>query len=398
MIPHYTDDHALVFCADVLEFLREWPADSVDLCLTDPPYLGVIDVDWDNAWPTPEAFLSWLAEVADEIQRILRPAGSLYLFASVEMAARVEVEVIRQRFNVLNRIRWHKLSADGQGERNNRMRKEDLTSFWPLSEEVLFAEQRYSAGADREAILAVDAVRAEVFRPLIDYFQRARRESGLTSEQIREHMFERTGARWMFDRHTFSDSQWHLPTREQYEAAQELFNNLDRDYAGLDREYQGLYRDYEELRAEYEQRRRPFRVTKHDQWRDVWSFSPLEPYRGKHPCEKPPAMAEHIVRVSGRPGGVLLDPFAGSGAFLAAGKAAGMTAIGCDASEKWCDHAAAKLRATEAESQPIAAKRWEPGQRPSQRQLFGRQTKGAPASKDGGNPEPLSPPQERSKG
>jgi len=166
MIPHYTDDHALVFCADVLEFLREWPADSVDLCLTDPPYLGVIDVDWDNAWPTPEAFLSWLAEVADEIQRILRPAGSLYLFASVEMAARVEVEVIRQRFNVLNRIRWHKLSADGQGERNNRMRKEDLTSFWPLSEEVLFAEQRYSAGADREAVGArKPAVATPAVRP-----------------------------------------------------------------------------------------------------------------------------------------------------------------------------------------------------------------------------------------
>ena len=42
---------------------------------------------------------------------------------------------------------------------------------------------------------------------------------------------------------------------------------------------------------------------------DVWEFPPVQYYPGKHPCEKPAAMMEHIIRSSSRPGDVVADFF-----------------------------------------------------------------------------------------
>ncbi len=51
--------------------------------------------------------LNGLASCANEWQRILKPNGSLYCFASPKMSAKVEVE-IGKYFNILNRITWAK--------------------------------------------------------------------------------------------------------------------------------------------------------------------------------------------------------------------------------------------------------------------------------------------------
>src|SRR5690606_40947834 len=67
------------------------PTDSVDLILTDPPYYRVKGAAWERQCDTPSAYLEWLDTVAEEWQRVLKPNGSLYVFASPRMAARVEV-------------------------------------------------------------------------------------------------------------------------------------------------------------------------------------------------------------------------------------------------------------------------------------------------------------------
>ena len=92
---------------DCLDVLRTMPDNSVDAVVMDPPYYQVKDVDWDRQWDDPAAFLAWLDQVAEQWQRVLKPNGSLYCFASPQMAARVEV-MLGQRFQVLNNIRWTK--------------------------------------------------------------------------------------------------------------------------------------------------------------------------------------------------------------------------------------------------------------------------------------------------
>ncbi len=59
--------------------------------------------------------------------------------------------------------------------------------------------------------------------------------------------------------------------------------------------------------------RRSFSVTVDVPYTDVWTYPPVQYYPGKHPCEKPAVMMEHIINSSTREGDVVADFFMGSG-------------------------------------------------------------------------------------
>ena len=268
---------------DCLEVMRTMPDASVDAVVTDPPYYRVKDEDWDRQWDDPAAFLAWLDQVAEQWQRVLKPNGSLYCFASPQMAARVEV-MLGQRFQVLNNIRWTK----GQGW-HEKAKKEALRSYLSPWEAVIFAEQYGDKYAEAEV-----ALHKQVYAPIGRVVAIKRLEAGLQRHQVDTACSpsrKPTGlcCRW--------EEGACLPTLEQW---------VDLCHVCGDR------RDYEDLRRDYEDLRRPFNVTRFDPFTDVWTFRTVQPRPGKHPCEKPQALLRHIISSSTRPGAVVLDSFAGS--------------------------------------------------------------------------------------
>ena len=331
MTPYYDQDGVTIYNGDCLHVLPALPNNSVDLILTDPPYFKVKGDAWDNQWNTTADFLAWLDRVLVEFARILKANGSLYLFASPQMGARVEC-LVGGRFQVLNNIRWRKEEG-----RHKATCKEELRAFFPASETIIFAEH---FGADSAAKgesgyeKKCDELRGFVFEPLRAYFDEERKRSGLSSQQIQDGMAELTGVRYVFDRHTFSTSQWALPTKEQYEAARVLFNRSGGEY---------LRKDYEELRKDYEELRRPFAVSSKVPYTDVWDFETVGNYPGKHVCEKPAAMLRHMIAASSKPGAVVLDAFGGSGSTANAARALGRSAISIELNERWCRRQAALM-------------------------------------------------------
>ena len=335
---------------DCLDVMRTMPDCSVDAVVTDPPYYRVKGEDWDRQWDDPEAFLAWLDQVAEQWQRVLKPNGSLYCFASPQMAARVEV-MLGRRFQVLNSIRWTK--AQGWHE---KAEKEVLRSYLSPWEAVIFAEQ---FGADGAAMGgsgysgACDELRGFVFEPLRLYLDSERKAAGFTVRQVAEAFQVKSGSRTVTGMagHWFSRVQWTLPTAENYAWLQDLFNykhlrrdykhlrrdykHLRRDYEDLRRDYEDLRRDYEDLRRDYEDLRRPFNVTRFDPFTDVWTFRTVQARPGKHPCEKPQALLRHIISSSTKPGAVVLDSFAGSGATGQACLALGREFIGIERCPHW---------------------------------------------------------------
>jgi site-specific DNA-methyltransferase (adenine-specific) len=65
--------------------------------------------------------------------------------------------------------------------------------------------------------------------------------------------------------------------------------------------------------------------------------------RGIHPTEKPVGILQPLIEYACPPGGLVIDPFAGSGSTLETARLSGRRAIGIEADEKYCEHAARRL-------------------------------------------------------
>jgi adenine-specific DNA-methyltransferase len=208
---------------DALEVMQTLPDASVDAIVTDPPYFKVKgDQAWDRQWDKPEHFLAWIDALCVEWKRLLKPNGSLYVFASPRMAARVE-GVISKHFHILNQIVWRK----AQGT-HLRAHKEGLRSFFPITERIIFAEHHNSDSSalrgSSSYAASYEAARGFVFEPIRAYLENERRRAGIEREACNVVCQTRS----MAARHFFTASQWCLPTKEQYMALQRLFNEQGR--------------------------------------------------------------------------------------------------------------------------------------------------------------------------
>lgn len=303
---------------DSLSYIKTLPDNCIDLIATDPPYFQVKSCSWDNQWENVTAYLSWLDEMLSEFWRVLKPTGSLYMFCGSKLAADTEI-LVRERFNILNHIIWAKPSGPWR-----RACKADLRSFFPSTERIIFAEHYQSPykGKSSEYLQQCRELKENVLKPLIEYFKQARDSLGITAKEIHEATGKQMASHW------FGYSQWQLPSETDYLKLQELFrrvaeeklshNPLDRKHAEMASEQITLKREYHELAAQYQLLRRPFTVTVDVPYTDVWNYSSVQYYPGKHPCEKPAEMMEHIINSSSREGDVVADFFMGSGATVKA--------------------------------------------------------------------------------
>lgn len=303
---------------DALIYIKTLPDNCIDLIVTDPPYFRVKDCQWDNQWDSVSDYLLWMDELLSQFWRVLKPNGSLYLFCGHKLAADTE-QLVRNRFNLLNHIVWAKPSG-----RWRRTRKESLRCYFPATERIIFAEH-YQApyqAKTSDYISQCRQLKNNVFTPLIEYFKQAKQTLAISAKQIEQATGKQMTSHW------FGYSQWQLPSEEDYHKLQKLFaqvaaekqqvNLLVRDYPQLVSKLNLLRREYHELAAEYQLLRRYFSVSVDVKYTDVWDFPPVQYYPGKHPCEKPAAMLEHIISSSSREGDLVADFFMGSGSTIKA--------------------------------------------------------------------------------
>jgi adenine-specific DNA-methyltransferase len=336
-----------VLQGDCLELMRSIPDSSIDLILTDPPYYKVRgDQAWDNQWSTPEKFLEWIDLLSEQWQRILKPNGSLYCFASPKMSARVEVTIGR-RMNILNNIRWAKPKFSTKAE---MFRKSDLRSYFPAYESIIFAEH---FGADNAARgeagygQKCDELRGFVFEPLRAYLDGERVRAGFTVRQVAEAFQRKTGSRTVTGMagHWFTSVQWTLPTEANYLWLRSVLGN------------ESLRLEYESLRLEYESLRRPFYATPETPYTDTWTFPTVQAYKGKHVCQKPDMLLDHIITTSTNPGAIVLDCFAGSGSTLLSAQRLGRQFIGMELDADWVDRARRSLGLAQGNLVPFRSAR-----------------------------------------
>ena len=144
----------------------------------------------------------------------------------------------------------------------------------------------------------------------------------------------------MICRHSFTESQWCLPTFDQWKALHAAWNRrglpegrpylqrsersrvwdvgCEADHEALRSDHEALRSEYEALRSEYEAARSPFvlpaGVTNLWTHPQVAGSERLTGPDGQalHPCQKPLLFAARMVQASTRPGDRVLVPFGGT--------------------------------------------------------------------------------------
>jgi adenine-specific DNA-methyltransferase len=340
MEPYYSANGITIFNERCEFALKSIADNSIDLIFNDPPYFRVKNEPWDRQWDTADGFIAWLGSLCVEWRRVLKPNGSIYVCASPDMSARVEIEM-RKYFNVLNNIRWVK----DRGW-HKKADEDALRSYLSPWESIIFAEQWWADDSAEDGAgyySQCKALHKNVYAPLGRYIQLERERAGLTRNDVEVGLGYTSKTDPM--RGTALCYRWEegssLPTKATYLRLRALLNKRGQHGDYLRREYEDLRREYEDLRREYEDLRRVFSADVNSS--DVWNYPTVPPATGKHPCEKPITMLEDVIRATTKPGGVVLDCFAGSGTTLHAAKNTGRCAVGIEMNERWCDKAAGRV-------------------------------------------------------
>lgn len=361
MNPYFKHGPVTLYKGDCRAVLREIAPASVALLLTDPPYgIGVecdqftdAATDWDRGDQT-----ELIDEMLAEARPKMKPNGAFYVFGHPGQFKNARAQYTRAGFMPLQELVWVKTESGAlpNQSRVNKQHAEALRTYFPETERILFGEvmatgRTEEKDAERAWHLREEKEHDAKMKPLVDYMRGELAKTTLTVADVCRMMKARTG-KGAICGHYFSGHQFVLPTEEMFGHLRAVLNAhlkpgivaclthdfaaLGREYASLKAEYQSHKGEWQELRDQWEALRRPHFAqprTKSDVLR--YNVVKLDKRVG-HPCEKPVDLLADLIKTSTRPGDLVLDCFAGSGATGIAAKMTGRRAILIEREESYC--------------------------------------------------------------
>ena len=319
---------------DCIKGLKQLKDKSINLIVTDPPYYKIMQKDhkgtkynWDNQWETFEDYLKWCRIWFNELKRVLKDNGSLYIFADDKICAYIQVE-LDKLFKLENSITWVKpnnMTIKGWNE---------FRSYAPITERILF----YSNDISKTGLMKIyDNI--DCFVSIKKYLKDEKIKSGLTNKDFNLMFSEFYNKQGCKDRsvieHYFGLNQWVFPTKE-------IYKNILQKTGFFQRKYEELRLEYEELRLEYEELRRPFNPKRN--FTDVWTFNIIGGKESvNHPTQKPITLIRRIIETSSKEDDLVLDCFMGSGTTAVACQQLNRDFIGFELEEEYINIANKRL-------------------------------------------------------
>ena len=285
-----------IILGDCIEVLKTLPDRSVDLIILDPPYWKVISESWDYQWRTQSDYAKWCFEWMAQLARIIKLPGSLYLFGYVRNMVYLYRDILDLGFLFRQQVIIDKgLQALGG-------RKTSTYKMFPNSTESLWFFIHDS-------------------KPFIKQFLKKRQEeSGLSANEINKKLGVKTNGGGVWSLYTGNNILAQVPTREMWDRLEKVL---------------GFEYPYEEVAQIFNIE---MGIT------DVWSDINFYEEKRYHPTQKPIKLLRRIITASTNEGGVILDPFLGSGSTALACAELNRRCIGIEIEEKYCEVSRERLR------------------------------------------------------
>ena len=308
-------DLDVIYNDDALKTLKILPDESINCCVTSPPYYGLRDYGVNGQLgieETPELYISNLADVFDEVKRVLRDDGTLWLNIGDSYAG----------------------SGKGAWDNKSIQRKE---TYRPSTDDVNVKMPKTWDGIKSKDLIGIPWMLAFELRRRGWYLRQdiiwAKPNPMPESVKDRctkshEHIFLLSKSRkYYFDAEAISE-----PVAEStllrlgknngnIKSSPPRFggNKYTKDQDIHNRTKSGNEYDYKPRRNK----------------RDVWFIS-TKPYKGAHFATFPPDLIEPCILAGCPKNGVVLDPFFGSGTTGLVAKNNNRHYIGIDLNENYC--------------------------------------------------------------
>ena len=302
---------------DALCALRELPAESVHCCVTSPPYYALRDYGMDaqiGREDTPEQYIARLVEVFRELKRVLRPDGTFWL-------------------NI----------ADTYCGTGNKGAYTDPKNPKGINGQSLSLARR-AAGCKQKDLIGIPWLLAFALRTDGWYLRSAIiwQKDNPMPESVRdrpsrcyENVFLLTKSKsYYYDAAAIAEPI--APTTAaRYRGGRSAGHKYDGEVPGQGK-VQGINRA--RTGGYYDEALMPTTRNK----RDVWHINTV-PYKGGHFAAFPPKLAETCILAGCPKGGIVLDPFFGSGTTGLAAKSHDRHYIGIELNYDYCTLARARI-------------------------------------------------------
>lgn len=333
--PHYRDESVTLWHGDALTTLRDLPSGSVDCCVTSPPYFGLRDYGVDGqlgAESSPAEYVENMRALFAEVRRVLTDDGTLWLnlgdsYASDPGNGRGAGSLLEGR----------KHSASGAGAPTAHQRKPGVVlprkNLLGIPWRVAFSLQEDSWILRNDIIWAKPNAMPESVTDRLNtrhehvFLFSKRRRYWFNLDPIREPLVRPEA---LTEGITFGGSNPDVGRRRG-----STYGPSRRDsFARATKEAQVPGQSSSQHRTD-----RPDVVAGTPLGRnpgDVWSIA-TQPFSEAHFAVMPTTLAERCILAGCKPGGVVLDPFSGSGTTGLAAAKHGRRYVGIDLNADYLD-------------------------------------------------------------
>lgn len=303
----YRDENLLVVEGDVIESLGKLRAESVQTCVTSPPYWGLRDYGTPGQLgleATPDEYVRNMVNVFREVRRVLREDGTLWLNLGDSYAASTKGSGGTGKGTI----------AGGQGQATN------AGSFYAAKFDLDASglKPKDLVGIPWRVAFALQADGWYLRSDIIWHKPNPMPES-VTDRPTKAHEYlflMAKSAKYHYDVDAIREAptkERHVPTWEERKAAGAGSGSLT---TGANANHgKGLSHDLGNAKGRNK--------------RSVWTVTP-KPYRGAHFATFPPDLIEPCILAGAPEGGTVLDPFAGSGTTLMVARQHDRRAIGIE--------------------------------------------------------------------
>lgn len=321
----FQQDRLTVICGDALESLRQLPDESIQCSVTSPAYWGLRDYGVPGQLgieKTPEEYTDRLTEICQEVRRVLKKDGTLWInLGDSYVASATGVKREGTGFGaIFNGRDMTGVRASGQRDKTKitGLKPKDLAGIpwlvafslrkdgWYLRSDIIWSKSNCMPESVEDR-----PTRSHEYLFLLSKSKKYYYDHKAIKEPC---IYDVDGTQMLARRMRQAGDAKSQPTKERSGIRSGGYKNsaaFNGKNKGAEKQ-RGHSRRHAGFNDRWDAMEREERCTGMRNKRDVWTVAPAN-YPEAHFATYPPALITPCILAGSKPGDTILDPFAGSG-------------------------------------------------------------------------------------